>query len=52
MPAKIAVEGENTYRIYIRGSFRAYIGLSVETYHSDTPGDGGRKRAQDIHSWG
>ncbi len=54
MPAKITFAGENTYKIYISisgGSFEAYISPSVETYQADALSKGGRKRAQDVHSW-
>ena len=43
MPAKITFAGENTYKIYIRGSFKPYISSRVETYQTDAAGDGGRK---------
>ena len=29
----------------------AYIRPRVETYQTDTTGNGGRKRAEDVHSW-
>ena len=51
MPAKITFAGENTYKIHIRGCLKVYISSSVETYQTDAPHDGGRKRGEDIHSW-
>jgi hypothetical protein len=48
MPAKITLAGENTYRKY---TSEASISSRGETYQTDAPRDGGRKRAEDVHSW-
>ena len=52
MPAKITFAGENTYESDIRGSLETPISSRVETYQTDAPRDGGRKRGEDVHSWG
>ena len=52
MPANITFAGENTYKIHIRQCLEAYINSRVETDHADTPGNRGRKRAEDVDSWG
>ena len=51
MPAKITFAGENTYKVDMRRSSKAYISCRVETYQTDTPRDGGRKCREDVHSW-
>ncbi len=51
MPAKTTFAGENTYKIYIRGSLSTYSSSSVEIYQTDALSKKGRKRVQDVHSW-
>ncbi len=51
MLAKTTFAGENTYKIYTRGSLSTYSSSSVETYQTDALSKDGRKRVQDIHSW-
>ena len=51
MPAKIALAGENTFKIYFRRCSEALIIPRVETYQTDAARDSSRKCVQDIHSW-
>ena len=47
MPVKITLAGENTYK-KIRSQ---RLLVQCETYQTDAPRDGGRKRVEDVDSW-
>ena len=52
MPAKITFAGENTYKSDIRGRLETHVSSRMGTYQTNAPRDGGRKRGEDVHSWG
>ena len=52
MPAKITFAGENTYISDIRGRLETHVSSRMGTYETDAPRDSGRKRGEDVHSWG
>ena len=51
MPAKMTLAGENTYQITSEDARSLTLAPQVETYQTDAPRDGGRKRGEDIDSW-
>ena len=49
MPVKITLAGEKTCKTYMRHSRLTLA--QIKTHQTDAPGDGGRKRVEDIDSW-
>ena len=49
MPVKITLAGEKTCNTYMRDSTLTLT--QIKTHQTDAPGDGGRKRVEDIDSW-
>ena len=49
MPVKITLAGEKTCNTYMRDSSLTLT--QIKTHQTDAPGDGGRKRVEDIDSW-
>ena len=49
MPVKITLAGEKTCKTYMRPS--SITLTQINTHQTDAPGDGGRKRIEDIDSW-
>ena len=49
MPVKITLAGEKTCKTHMRHSRLTLT--QIKTHQTDAPGDGGRKRIENIDSW-